>query len=125
MKQERISAAEFRRRYQQPKQGKYNNKTCWYDGLYFQSQKELDDYIDHKNLLRSGLISGFLWQGKLVVTEGSDKENKAVTYTPDIVVLNNDGTYDIREDKGHRTQVYINKRKIIKSRYPNLRFREV
>jgi hypothetical protein len=105
--------------------GRYGNRCSWYDGLYFQSDKELADYVDQKRLLKAGFIAGFLWQGKLVITEGTDKENRAVTYTPDIVVLNNDGTYCIREDKGHRTQVYINKLKEIRRRYPRIIFTEV
>lgn len=103
---------------------KYSNKTTWYDGLYFQSQKELNDYIDHKRLLMAGEIAGFLWQGILIVTEGTTKENKAVTYRPDIVVFNNDGTYEFREDKGKRTQVYINKLKAIRQKFPRLKFNE-
>lgn len=107
------------------KPSKYRNRTSWYDGLHFQSDKELRDYHDQKMRLRAGEIAGFLWQGALVVTEGTDRDNKAVTYRPDIVVLNNDGTYEIREDKGYRTQVYINKLKAIRQRYPRIEFTEV
>lgn len=122
---ERMSIEEYRRLIcQNPKQNKYKNKTQWYDGLYFQSQKELDDYCEQKLLLKAGKIAGFLWQGMLIVTEGNGKENKAVTYRPDIVVLHNDGTYEIREDKGKRTQVYINKLKAIKQKFPRIVFRE-
>lgn len=104
---------------------KYRNRTSWFDGLHFQSDKELRDYRDQKMRLRTGEIAGFLWQGTLIVTEGTDKGNKAVTYRPDIVVLNNDGTYEIREDKGYRTRVYINKLKAIRQRYPHIKFTEV
>lgn len=126
----RLTDAEFERltgkKLAQPvKPPKYHNHSSWYDGLHFQSDKELRDYMDHKYLLRAGLIAAFLWQGMLIVTEGSDKDNKAVTYRPDIVVLNNDGTYEIREDKGHRTRVYINKLKAIRQRYPRIKFKEV
>lgn len=123
---ERMSAEEFRQLASQPAGGsKYHNRTQWVDGLYFQSKKELNDYLAHKILLRAGKIAGFLWQGVLIVTEGTDRDNKAVTYRPDIVVFHNDGTYEIREDKGHRTRVYINKLKAIRQRYPRIRFDEV
>lgn len=123
--EQRMSIEEYRQLISNdtPK-NKYRNKTTWYDGLYFQSQKELNDYIDHKRLLMAGEIAGFLWQGVLVVTEGTTKDNKAVTYRPDIVVFNNDGTYEIREDKGKRTQVYINKLKAIRKKFPRLTFKE-
>ena len=126
MKQETMTAEQYKQHLVQPlKRNKFNNKTEWYDGLFFQSQKELNDYCDQKLLLKAGKIAGFLWQGVLIVTEGTDKGNKAVTYRPDIVVLNTDGTYCIREDKGFRTQVYINKLKAIKQKYPSVRFEEV
>ncbi len=121
---ERMSIEEYRKLVNKTA-NKYHNKTTWYDGLYFQSQKELDDYCKHKILLKAGKIAGFLWQGVLVVTEGTNKDNKAVTYRPDIVVLNNDGTYEIREDKGKRTQVYINKLKAIRQKYPRIVFKEL
>ena len=124
---EHMSAEKYKKylEKQQSSGYKYHNKTEWYDGLYFESQKELKDYIDQKRLLMAGEIAGFLWQGMLIVTTGTDKNNKAVTYRPDIVVFNNDGTYEIREDKGKRTQVYINKLKIIKNKYPHIRFKEI
>ena len=106
------------------KDNKYKNKTQWKYGLYFQSQKELEDYENHRMLHKGKAIAGYLWQGCLVLTEGSDKENKAVTYRPDIVVLYNDGTYEIREDKGKKTKEYIIKKKIIDSKFPRIRFKE-
>lgn len=108
------------------KNNKYRNKTTWYDGLLFQSQKELDDYLDHKRLLMAGEIAGFLWQGVLVLVEGgSTKKESAVTYRPDIVVFNNDGTYEFREDKGKKTKDYRIKEKIIRNKFPKLKFKEV
>lgn len=126
---EHMSAEEYREylsAQSSNKTNKYKSRTLWYDGLLFRSKKELTDYLDHKRLLRAGEIAGFLWQGVLVLVEGgSSKEEKAVVYVPDIVVLKNDGTYEIREDKGKRTKDYIIKHKIIKHRYPKVCFREV
>lgn len=126
---EHMTAKEYREYMEQEKSqksNKYKNKCIWYDGLHFQSQKELDDYIDHKRLLMAGKIAGFLWQGVLVLVEGGNsKKEAAVTYRPDVVVLHNDGTYEIREDKGKRTKDYIIKRKIIRQKFPNVRFKEV
>lgn len=126
-KTDRITAAQYQQLLGQAagKVSKYHSKSQWYDGLYFSSQKELKDYIDHKRLLMAGEIAGFLWQGMLILTEGSDKENRAVTYRPDLVIFHNDGTYTIREVKGKRTPVYINKLKIIKQRYPHVKLEEV
>lgn len=126
--QEHMSAKEYQEyiRGQNSKSNKYRNKVTWYDGLLFQSQKELDDYLDHKRLLMAGKIAGFLWQGVLVLVEGGNsKKESAVTYRPDIVVFNNDGTYEFREDKGKKTKDYRIKEKIIKNKFPKLVFKEV
>ena len=105
---------------------KYKNNTFWFDGLHFQSQKEFDDYMDHKRLLMAGEIAGFLWQGKLVLIEGgNNNERKAVTYTPDIVTFFNDGTYEVREDKGKKTDAYKIKEKQIKNKFPRVRFKVI
>ena len=129
MGQEHMSAQEYQeylKSKSSPSKNKYKSKSLWYDGLYFQSQKEMDDYLDHKRLLQAGEIAGFLWQGVLVLVEGGlSKKEAAVTYRPDIVVLNNDGTYQIREDKGKRTQDYLIKKKIIKNKFPNVKFIEI
>ena len=96
-KQTHMSVEEYKaylERQNSKSTNKYKNTTLWYDGLYFQSQKELDDYLDQKRLLMAGEIAGFLWQGVLVLVEGGDsKKEPAVTYRPDIVVFHNDGTY--------------------------------
>ena len=126
---EHMTAQEYREYLEKEnsaKGNKYKNKCLWYDGLLFQSQKELDDYIDHKRLLQAGEIAGFLWQGVFVLVEGGNsKKESAVTYRPDVVVLHNDGTYEIREVKGKRTKDYNIKRKIIRNKYPNVKFKEV
>ena len=132
--QERISISEYRKLVGLDKDGKekakkpnkYGNETFWHDGLYFQSKKELSDYENHKLLHKAKAIAGFLWQGCLVLTEGGeDNEHKAVTYRPDIVVLYNDGTYEIREDKGKKTKDYIIKKKIIDQKFPKINFNEI
>ena len=66
------------------------------------------------------------WQGVLVLVEGGDsKKEPAVTYRPDIVVFHNDGTYEIREDKGKKTPAYKIKETIIHQKFPNIAFKEV
>jgi hypothetical protein len=128
-KQTHMSVEEYKaylERQNSKSTNKYKNTTLWYDGLYFQSQKELDDYLDQKRLLMAGEIAGFLWQGVLVLVEGGDsKKEPAVTYRPDIVVFHNDGTYEIREDKGKKTPAYKIKETIIHQKFPNIAFKEV
>ena len=71
-KQTHMSVEEYKaylERQNSKSTNKYKNTTLWYDGLYFQSQKELDDYLDQKRLLMAGEIAGFLWQGVLVLAD--------------------------------------------------------
>lgn len=126
--QEHMTAKEYQEylKGQNTVKSKYKNKVTWYDGLLFQSQKELDDYLDHKRLLMAGEIAGFLWQGVLVLVEGGNSRSEsAVTYRPDVVVFKNDGTYEFREDKGKKTKDYRIKEKIIRKKFPKLNFKEV
>lgn len=128
-KQTHMSVEEYKAYLEQQNSkstNKYKNTTLWYDGLYFQSQKELEDYSNQKRLLMAGEIAGFLWQGVLVLVEGGDsKKESAVTYRPDIVVFHNDGTYEIREDKGKKTTAYKIKETIIHQKFPKIVFKEV
>ena len=48
-----------------------------------------------------------------------------MTYKPDVVTLFNDGTYEMREDKGKKTKDYIIKKKLILKKYPRVNFKEV
>lgn len=78
-KQTHMSVEEYKaylERQNSKSTNKYKNTTLWYDGLYFQSQKELDDYLDQKRLLMAGEIAGFLWQGVLVLVEGGDSKKE-------------------------------------------------
>ena len=125
---EHMTAEEYQKEIlgKQNKESKYNGKCIWYDGLYFQSQKELDDYLDHKRMLMAGGNAGFFWQGTLVLVEGGNtSKQRAVTYKPDVVTLFNDGTYEIREDKGKKTKDYIIKKKLIMKKFPKVNFIEV
>lgn len=102
---------------------KYGARKTWAFGLPCDSQKEADYLGNCVLLTRAGALAGFLYHGKLLLVEGTDKDHRAVTYTPDFVLLKADGTYELIDTKSDatETQVFKNNMKIIKERYPLLR----
>ena len=107
------------------KASKYRSKKTWVDGLCFDSRKEADYYCQLKMLVRAGEIDGFIFHGKMIVAEGTDKDNRATTYEPDFVVLYPGQKYEIVDTKGVETQVFKVKVKALRCRYPKLKIRTV
>lgn len=105
-----------------PKRNKYGAKKTWVDGICFDSQKEAKYYGNLKLLCRAGALAGFIYHGNMVCTEGTDKDNKATLYETDFVLLNPDGTYKIVDVKSEATvtQVFKNKMKSLREKYPGV-----
>lgn len=100
------------------KKSKYHNNRVKVDGFCFDSQLEADYYADLKLQLRAGVIRGFCRQPEFILTPSQ-------VYKPDFIVFNLDGTAEIIDTKGVLTQVYINKKKVFKDKYPKLEIKEV
>ncbi|MDD5064981.1 MAG: DUF1064 domain-containing protein [Phycisphaerae bacterium] len=100
------------------KPSKYRNNRVKVDGLRFDSQFEADYYADLKLQLRAGVINGFCRQPRFPLAN-------ALEYVADFVVWNLDGTAEIIDTKGIRTDLYIAKKKVFMERYPKLGIREV
>ena len=109
---------------------KYHNKKATYNGITFDSIKEKDRYIELRLLERAGAISDLQRQvsfelipaqyetferygkrGKRL-KDGSCCIEKSVTYVADFVYIQN-GEKVVEDTKGHRTQDYIIKRKLM------------
>lgn len=105
------------------KRSKYGAKKTWRDGLCFDSKKEADYYSRLKLEQQQGLIAGYIVHGKMICTAGGDSsDERAVTYEPDFIVLNNDGTYSIVDTKSEATitPVFKNKMKALKEKFPEV-----
>lgn len=105
-----------------PRKNKYGAKKTWVDGICFDSVKEAEYYGSLKLLLRTGTIDGYLYHGKMVCTEGTDKENRATLYEPDFIVLFPDGTYKIVDTKSEATitQAFKLKMKCLREKFPKI-----
>ena len=96
---------------------KYNNRKVEIDGIKFDSQKEADYYCELKLRLTAKEIKGFCRQAEFVLAPN-------LRYKADFVVFNNDGTSEIIDVKGMRTQVYKDKKKVFEDKF-NLEIIEV
>lgn len=101
------------------KKQKYNNKGIWYDGVYFRSQLELKRYCQLKLLFNAGEIRGFVLQPEFILQEGTAEE-RAITYSADFLILNNDGTYTVEDTKGYESEQWKRTYKQFKLRYPKV-----
>lgn len=105
---------------------KYNNKKPFVDGIRFDSKKEAKFYKDLKLQMAAGEIKEFELQPKFVLLE---KEKDRVTgrgikYIADFKITYADGSVEVIDVKGHKTQVYKLKKKLLLAKYPKINFRE-
>lgn len=105
-----------------PKKSKYNSKHIWIDGICFDSKKESDKYQELKLRLKAGDIKGFCLQPTFLLVEG-DAENRAVTYSADFIVFNQDGTYEIIDTKGFESEQWERTYKMFRVKYPGLKLK--
>lgn len=99
------------------KKSKYNANKVEVDGIKFDSQKEANYYNELKLRLSAGNIKGFCRQAEFVLANN-------VRYKADFIVFNNNGTTDIIDVKGFKTDVYKLKKKLFEDKF-NLKIREV
>lgn len=121
---DRMTVTEYRELIskQEVSKSKYHNIKTEVDGILFDSKKEADRYCELKLLLRAGKISNLLRQVKFVLIPGYRK-TRPMYYIADFVY--EEAKQTIVEDvKGMRTAVYINKKKLFLSMYPDVVFRE-
>lgn len=119
----RISEEQYQRMLNNktPKQSKYKNKKVYYDGYWFDSQKERNYYLKLKLMQETGLISNLQLQKKFILQKGftlNGKKRQAISYIADFYY------YDIKQNKwvvvdvkGFKTDVYKLKKKLFEYIY--------
>lgn len=103
------------------KQSKYKNKKCIYNGIKFDSKKEMAYYIKLKMLEEKGKIKKLELQ-KTYELQPSFKVNgktyRRITYKADFsYITTEDDKLHIVDTKGFRTEVYKLKRKMFAYKY--------
>jgi hypothetical protein len=99
------------------KKSKYRNKMVKIDGIYFDSNKEGDYYLELMLRLKAGDIKGFAYHPQFPLPGGR-------VWEADFIVWYLDDSSDIIDIKGDweggETQVFKIKRDLFKERYPEL-----
>lgn len=104
---------------------KYGNVKVTIDGHKFDSRTEGDYYYKLKIDKANGLIKDFKIHPTFVLQEKFKYNGKtiaAITYTPDFEVENLDGTIDMIDVKGVKTEAFKLKEKLFKYKYPQYNF---
>lgn len=116
---------------------KYNAKKVSYNGIVFDSKKEMQRYAELLLLERAGKISDLELQKVFelipaqyetsaeVITRGKNKGElkrgkcieKAVTYKADFTYIDENGYTVVEDTKGFKTKDYIIKRKLMLYQY--------
>jgi hypothetical protein len=96
---------------------KYGNKKTVVDGIKFDSKAESVRYKELKFLEQGGAISDLELQKKFILTPSkklsNGKTERASHYVADFCYVNEDGKKIVEDTKGFRTQLYVQKRKIM------------
>ena len=99
------------------------------DGIIFASKREMGHYLQFRALDRSGAIAKLERQVPFQIFAAQlGAEVKAVPvakYIADFVITEKDGTRGVYDSKGHRTEMYRLKKKLVEACYPGLRIVEL
>lgn len=107
---------------QSEKRNKYNNKKIIVDGIKFDSTKEANRYCELKILIKAGEVKNLLRQVKFELISKTRTE-RAMYYIADFA-YEEDGNTIVEDVKGFKTEVYKLKKKLFKTKYPDVIFRE-
>jgi len=103
------------------KQNKYKNKKVIYDGIKFDSNREMAYYIKLKMLEQKGIIKNLELQKSFELQPSfklNGKTYQKITYRADFSYVSvQDNKTHIVDTKGFRTQVYKLKRKMFAYKY--------
>ena len=111
---------------------KYRNRKCEIFGLTFDSQSEMERFLVLKEMEQDGEIHHLECQPKFVLLEGfrdcDGNKEQPITYKADFRYTDASGRVIVEDVKSHATaqsRDWSLRRKLFKSRYPSVLFREV
>lgn len=108
---------------------KYSNKKVLIDGITFDSMKEANRYRELKLLEKVGEISNLVLQPVYVLLNGFEYKGekiRAIKYIGDFEYIEvKTGNKVLEDTKGFKTKDYLIKVKLLKSKYPDIDFREL
>ena len=107
---------------------KYHNKKTEVDGIKFDSKKEALFYQELCLRKKAKDIDDFELQPRFLLQEGFNKNGvryRPIHYVADFTIYHNDGSWEVVDVKGKRTQVYGIKKKLFEKLYPDLTITEI
>lgn len=111
------------------KQNKYHNKKVFYDGYWFDSEKEKKHYVLLKLLENNGMIRDLQLQVKFELQPSFEKNGvkyKAINYIADFVYFDVSAQKKVVVDvKGYRTKEYLLKKKLFEYKYKDVTLKEI
>lgn len=102
-------------------ESKYKNKKTVVDGIEFDSQKEANYYAKLKLLQRAGEVKKIELQPEFELLPRFKKNGRTyrpIKYIADFKVTYSDGTVEVIDVKGHKTEVFRLKEKMFEYQYP-------
>jgi len=112
----------------QQQERKYRNKKVEYNGMLFDSKKELKRYQELLILLRAGEIDNLQRQITYELLPAFTKHKKKyrnICYVADFQYTDKAGNVIVEDVKGMRTDVYLMKKKMFEYMYKNLIIKEL
>ena len=108
---------------------KYHNKKIEYNGIKFDSIKEMRHYVALKELEKLGYIKDLQLQVKFELQpkfKYNNKNIRAIIYIADFVYFDTSANKTIVVDvKGFKTKEYLIKKKMFMYKYQNYIFKEI
>lgn len=107
---------------------KYRNLKTTVDNITFHSKKEAKRYLELKMLLKSKQIYDLELQPKFEICpthKWNGKTQRKKQYIADFSYTDKQGNKIVEDVKGMRTQVYILKRSLFLTLYPQYIFKEI
>lgn len=98
------------------------------DGIVFDSMREAARYVELKALKRLGIISELELQPEYELIPAfkyRGKRERSIKYRADFRYRDENGAEIVEDVKGHKTDVYKLKRKMLLHKYPDINFQEV
>lgn len=117
----RMTAKQYKQRANRGK-SKYRNRKIELDGHVFDSKAEARYYKELLMRQNAKDILFFKLQPKYQLVAGFEKDGKkhrAIHYIADFEVHNNDGTIDVIDVKGFKTDVFRLKEKLFHKKFPH------
>lgn len=96
-----------------PKATKYKAQKCEYNGIKFDSKKEMARYKDLENLLHGKQIFDLQLQVKFILYPLIPKMFRAISYVADFVYKDASGSVIVEDSKGFRTRDYKIKKRLM------------